>query len=134
MVALRWFATVLAIVLGWCVGLAVGLSIYLVGEWTCPRQYVVSESCFAPWSRGIFVTATVLGAAVAAALVVALPALVAPSHKQLAATLAFVGGCLFAGYSFLEAQDVSGAPAIAAVVAGAGSLWHVSRRVSGSSN
>ena len=96
MQVLRWLLTVPAAILGCYLGFFAGILIHYVHVWACPKEHLVSGACMAPWSLFVMSTAVGLSAAIAAAGVVLLPTLLAPSHRWLVARVAFACGLLFA--------------------------------------
>ena len=129
----RWLITVPVAVLGWYIGMFVGLFIYGIGEWTCPAEYIVSGNCFAPWSSLLLSIAVAVGTAVAACFIVRLPTLVAPSHRWAIAFTAFMSGLAFAVYVAFTVRSNVWAPFTSAVLSGVGTLWFI-RRTWGGSN
>jgi hypothetical protein len=95
---IRWLLVIPLTITGWFVGLFTGLLILQIGEWTCPQEQIVSGMCTAPWIHFVFSTAVVFGSFIAAAFMVAVPSLIAPSHKYQIARLCFCGGCIFSIY------------------------------------
>lgn len=84
---LRWILTVPAGMVGWYAGVIVALMVHSLVDRLCPQEHVVSGACFAPWSSFANEACLALGAVICGALVVALPAWVAPAHRfQVAAT------------------------------------------------
>jgi hypothetical protein len=113
---LRWIAVAPAGVAGWYIAFLVGLGILDGATRLCPAESMVSGACVAPWfpfiSKVIFCVSTAL----AAILVVLLPALVAPGHRFAVACVAFGVGVLFASYFVLYTDAV--AEFVSAVAAG----------------
>ena len=118
---LRWALIVPAGFAGFILGLLFGFFIYYLGGITCPAQYVTSGTCFAPWSQAVFDLALVVGAGVAAAAIVVMSALMAPSRHLQVGLVAYCIGAAFATYAAFE----TGAwlPYCSAVSVGGLSLW-----------
>ena len=99
---LQWFLVLPAAAAGWILGILVGSTIQSISDRLCPIEYVVSQSCFAPWSESVFRLAMAVGAGVAGATIVVFPALMAPNWRHKVAMVCFVSGALTAIY-FLTA-------------------------------
>ena len=120
---LRWLAVVPAACLGWIASLAFGLIELRVLDSLCPPDQWVSGMCVADWYDEGFWVASLLGAAVAAFLVVTLASFVAPSHRRIVALSAYFTGAGFAiyfgialaEYSAMAAALVTGLLAVALV-------------------
>ena len=93
----------------------------------CPRELVVSGACTATWYEPAFYALTVAFSALAAILIVFVPALVAPSHRFGVAILAFACGAAFATYFAALERSLWG-PFVAASVGGSAALWLASTR------
>lgn len=99
---LRWALVVPAALAGWFVSLLVGLVLLHLVDRLCPEDQRVSGACIAPWHATVTDGIVLVCAALAAALIVLLPALVAPREKRTVAHLAFGGGLLFALYAAVQ--------------------------------
>lgn len=97
-VLLRWIAVVPAGLLGWYIGFLVGVALLSAAINLCPAESMVSGACIAPWFRYAEVLIFCVSVALAAFLVVALPALVAPRWRPAVAWVAFVVGLIVAIY------------------------------------
>jgi hypothetical protein len=95
---LRWLMVMPSAIAGWYCGILAGLVIAEIAERTCPDEYIVSGSCLAPWSQSVFIAATVVGAAIAGAMIVLLSAAMAPAWKFRVALIAFALGFAVATY------------------------------------
>ncbi len=95
--ALRWLLVVpVGLAAAWA-GIVAGLVLYSITDDFCPRDLLVSGSCMAWWAPLAHSAGLSLGATLGAALVVALPAWVAPRFRHYVATAAFAAGCVFIG-------------------------------------
>ena len=123
---LRWVLVPLAAMAGWYCGILAGLLIAEIGERTCPNEYIVSGSCFAPWTQGVVLAAMAVGAGVAGSMIVLLSAAMAPAWKSRVALVAFALGCAIATYMATLTQGwVAYA---AAVFGGLAAVWIVRAR------
>ncbi len=120
---LRWLLIVPAVFIGWYAGLLSGITVYKINEWLCPAEYIVSGMCYAPWSSYIHEFAVIFGAMVAASLIVALPAVIAPSHRRIVASVAYTLGLMYAVYFIVGGGSEMWIPAAAAISAGGAMLW-----------
>ena len=88
----RWLMVIPAAFAGWWATFLVGLGLLALGDSQCAPDQRISDACVASWfesyERVVFITC----AAIAAALVVLLPALTAPSHRRRVAWAAFIWG------------------------------------------
>lgn len=119
---LRWLLTVPAAIAGFYIGVIVALLAHLVSERLCPPEYVVSGTCFAPWSSFVSDAYLALGSLVCGALVVLLPTLIAPSHRSRVALLAYASGLACSVYWLAHSLWV---PVVWAALAGAITLWRI---------
>ncbi|WP_295449127.1 hypothetical protein [uncultured Thiodictyon sp.] len=122
----RWLLVLPSGVAGWYLGLLIGLLIYEAGEKTCPIGYVVSGMCYAPWSHLLHLFAFAVGSGVAGALVVALPALVAPMRAFNIALTAFAIGVVAGTYMLV--QTGAWLLYVSALVCGGISCWAFKNR------
>lgn len=95
---LRWMAIFPGIYVSWHLSLIVGMALLAIAEAFCPEDQMVSGLCVAPWFFWVEDAIFLFCAALAAALVVASAALIAPAHRVRVAWVTFIGGCLVAGY------------------------------------
>lgn len=123
---LRWALIFPAAIAGWYGGVAVGLLIHQLGEWSCPAAYVVSDACAAPWSGVVMELAVALGSAVAGCLIVLLPSAVAPARGSATGLAAFLIGVVLAVHFVLATR--AWLPFACAVAAGCVTMWVVTRR------
>jgi hypothetical protein len=122
--ALRWLAIPPAMIGCWYLALIAGMLAYGFAEWFCPREEMISGFCMADWFAAADQAARCFGAAVAAAMMVAVATLLAPSQKRRVAIGVFALGCVAAltmgvglrAYAELLAAVVGGAIALAASV------------------
>lgn len=127
----RWLLVVPAAFAGWYLALVAAMLVYGLAQRLCPAELVVSGACTAPWHAPFFDALVVGGAALAATLIVLLPALVAPARRVAVARLAYAAG--LAAAAWLVVGDTGGKslvlPAlVAACLAGAVTLWRIERR------
>jgi hypothetical protein len=89
---LRWLLVVPAALAGWWIALLIGMLMLAIGDSQCAAEDRLSNACIAAWyppfERAVYVSC----AALAAALVVLLPALAAPAHRRRVAWCAFAWG------------------------------------------
>jgi hypothetical protein len=100
---LRWLLVPPAALAGWWFALLLGMGLLAIGDSQCPAAQKVSGACIAGWyahfERAVFVSCS----AVAACLVVLLPALAAPAHRRRVAWIAFAWGAATAAWLGLGA-------------------------------
>ncbi len=102
MLTLRWLAIVPAAALGYLFGAVVAICTYMIGEWTCPIQYVISDTCSAPWSDLLISAAFAMGASVAAFSIVLFSAATAPRARASVANSALILGTAAAVFLAIE--------------------------------
>ena len=95
---LRWIAILPAIYVSWHLSLIAGMALLAIAEAFCPEDQMVSGLCVAPWFFWVEDAIFLFCAALAAALVVASAAFIAPAHRVRVAWMAFIGGCLIAAF------------------------------------
>ena len=125
---IRWILLLPAVYLAWQFALFTGIGLFALAESQCPEEYMDSGLCTAEWFRWVEAIIFSFGAALAATLMVLTGAWVAPAHRGTAATAIFVGGFLLAAYVGWATN--AWVPFVAAVVAGAITLWLVMRSFS----
>ena len=112
----RWLAILPAVYLSWHIGLIFGMITLATVEALCPSDQKVSDLCVATWFKwaeaGIFMSS----AGLAAALIVASAAIVAPAYRAQVACVVFVAGLLAAGYLAWSTQALK--ELVAAMAAG----------------
>ena len=123
---LRWLLVPPAGLLGWYAGVAAGLALHALAESFCDPADRVSGACVAGWFAAAADAAVHAGVAVAAALVVLLPALVAPGMRGTVAWTAFGFGAAAAGN--LAWMTGAWSEMLVAVTVGFAALWLVLRR------
>jgi hypothetical protein len=79
---LRWLLVLPAALAGWWAALLLGFALLALGDSQCPAEERMSNACLAPWYAGFERAVYIVCAAIAAALVVLLPALTAPAHRR----------------------------------------------------
>lgn len=119
---LRWLLLVPSAFTGWYVGLIVALVIHRAHKAICPAHYLVSGMCHAPWTPLVQNSAIIIGSILAGALVVLLPALLAPSHRKRVAWIAYGLGFLYSMYFLVVIPDIWHA-VLSSVIAGSIVLW-----------
>lgn len=124
---LRWPFTILAAILGWYIGVVMALLAHMGLQRSCPAEYVVSQTCHAPWSGFGDVVFLAAGSLVSGTLAVLLPTLVAPCHRIRVARLAYAAGLLSSAY-WLAHEFWH--PVGCAALAGAVTLWRIQRALS----
>jgi len=103
---LRWLLLVPSAFIGWYVGLIVALVIHRAHKAICPAHYLVSGMCHAPWTPLVQNSAIIIGSILAGALVVLLPAVLAPSHRMRVAWIAYGLGFLYSMYFLVLMPDI----------------------------
>ena len=79
---MRWFLLIPVAYLGYYAALISGMAFLALAESFCPPDAIVSGMCVADYMKPVERTLFVVFPGIAAALVVLLPALVAPSGKE----------------------------------------------------
>jgi hypothetical protein len=102
---LRFALIVPAAIIGWYMGLMLGIAIYELGEITCPPEYVVSGACSAPWIPVIKNLAMAIGSGMAATLIVLFAYALAPIHKKNTALIALIVGAIVATVMVVFARE-----------------------------
>lgn len=120
----RWLLVVPIAIVGWYIGLFTWAGIYQLNEWLCPNEYKVSGMCYAPWTGYVHNFAIASGSIVAAALVVLLPTLIAPSHRYNVARVSYILGLICSIYFLVIGPWV---PVAWAALGGGISLWFILR-------
>jgi hypothetical protein len=95
---LRWIAVIPAGILGWYIAFLAGLALLTGARGLCAAESMVSGACIAPWFRYAEAAIICVSVALAASLVVVLPAFVAPRWRLAVAWVAFVAGLMVAVY------------------------------------
>lgn len=90
--AWRWAAVVPVAIVGWYAAFLGGLMLLDAAKHLCPAESLVSGFCVAPWFRYLEAVITCASVAIAALLVVVLPAWVAPGRRMAVAGVAFAAG------------------------------------------
>jgi hypothetical protein len=121
---IRWLLVFPAAAAGWYAGVCLALLIYEIKERVCPASYRVSGICHAPWSWVVTQAALVAGSCLCGALVVLLPALMAPTRKKAIAAAFYGIGLLCAGLFWVPPWGIENT---AAALAGGFVLWRIWR-------
>lgn len=121
---LRWLLLVPSAFIGWYVGLIIALVIDRAHKAICPTHYLVSGMCHAPWSPLVQDSAIIIGSILAGALVVLLPAVLAPNHRKRVAWIAYGLGLLYSVY-FLVLMPSIWHAVLSAAIGGGVVLWRV---------
>ena len=79
---LRWIAVIPAGILGWYIAFLAALALLTGARGLCPAESMVSGACIAPWFRYAEAAIICVSVALAASLVVLLPAFVAPRWRS----------------------------------------------------
>lgn len=93
---LRWLLVLPAAMAGWYLALVTGLLLHAGAEALCPPADQVSGLCIAGWFQTVEECLLVLTAALAATLVVLLPALTSPKQRHRVGLIAFIAGTMLA--------------------------------------
>jgi hypothetical protein len=123
---LRWLALVPAAAVGWYGSLIAGFGARSVLTSFCPSDKIISGLCTAPWYAPAEDALICAFAGIAAALIVILPTLVAPSRKVTVAFMVLLLGSLVA--VVMGSQIRAFGPMISAVLAGALAAMFLRRR------
>lgn len=129
-VTLRWFLALLSAPFGFYLALYVGIFADGFAASFCPPERVVSGLCTTTWYRWAGDAVVILGAALAAVLVVLLPTLLAPTKRlEVAVTFYSLGaGAAFLMVSGSRNVDLESLlPVFAALIAGAVSVLLIRR-------
>ena len=102
MKVIRWVLLLPSAYAAWWVALFLGIAYVSVLDWLCPPELMVSGLCTATWYEPAFNAAFVVGAGLAAGLIMLAVILMAPSHRRHVAILAFGSGSAFALYAAYE--------------------------------
>jgi hypothetical protein len=113
---LRWLALVPAAAVGWYGSLIAGIGARSVLMSFCPSDEIISGLCSASWYAPAEDALMCVFAGIAAALIVTLPTLVAPSRKVTVAFIVLLLGSLVA--VVMGSQIRAFGPMICAVLAG----------------
>ena len=116
---LRWLLVPLLAPLGYIVAVLTVILLTQLLRRTCPPESVVSGACTASWYPDAELGAIALATALGAAVWVTLPALAAPSRRNLVAWIAFACGVLFASWLTFQVGLGFAVPFGSALVAGA---------------
>ena len=117
--ALRWSAIVPAVLAVWWLTMLLGFGLLEVAIRFCPTEQLVSGVCMAPWYQ--YVEAAVIAgcAGIAAASIIAVSVLLAPSHRLIVASVVLTGGAVVAAYmgATTEMWSSLGSAMVAGVIA-----------------
>lgn len=95
---LRWLAIPPAIFAAWSLAILLGFGLRDVAIRFCPAEDMVSGMCMASWYRFVEGGVIVGCAGIAAALILAVSVLLAPSHRVTVASVVLGGGVAVAFY------------------------------------
>lgn len=99
---LRWILVAPVSLAGYFIALFLGMGVIMIAETLCPAQYLISETCFAPYMQPVKTVSLLFFPALAAVLVVLLPCITAPSYKFLTACIVYMTGAGVAIYMGLS--------------------------------
>ena len=102
---IRWILVIPIGILGWGTALILGMALYELAIYACPKEQLISGMCVAEWFESVITIIMLFSFSIAAVLVVILPTIIAPSHKVTIAIIAYIIGAIFAlhcGYSINE--------------------------------
>lgn len=116
---LRWLAIPPAIVAAWALAILLGIGLLEVAICFCPADDMVSGMCVAPWYRYVEGGIVVGCAGIAAALILVVSVLLAPSHRVVVATVVLGGGVAVAFFMAYKsgAWDSFGGAVLAGFIA-----------------
>jgi len=122
---LRWLAIVPAVVAVWWLTILLRFGLLEVAIRFCPPEQLVSGICVAPWYRYVEGGIIVGCAGLAAALIIAVSVLLAPSHRLSVASVILAGGVVVALYMAYAAQAWGSfaAAVLAGAIAWSAVLW-----------
>jgi hypothetical protein len=115
---LRWLLVVPAACLGFVLSVVCGFGLVSLAGWFCPPELVVSGLCTASWYPFASDLAICVSAALGASVTVALPFLLAPTHRLPVAITAFAGGSLFALWILVDGGSSLMFPVASALAGG----------------
>lgn len=113
---LRWAAVPLTALMGLYIAMAITFGLRGVLTAACPEEVMISGLCGANWFWAAENVLVCIGAALAATLLVALPTLIAPSHKVTVACSLFFTGSVVALVAGVQTSDYG--PIASAIFAG----------------
>ena len=125
---LRWLLTVPLAYVGYVVTLLAVVLLTSLLRLLCPPELLVSGLCTASWYSSVEVGAFALSTALGAALFVALPTFVAPSHRPRVAGVAFVAGAAFAVWFLTQVGLGFIVPVCSAIATGALVAWRLAMK------
>ncbi|MEZ6004003.1 MAG: hypothetical protein R3F33_07425 [Planctomycetota bacterium] len=126
---LRWILVIPVGFVAWFVVLFAGLFALAILGWFCPEEELVSGTCTAHWYLAAEDAWIAACAGISAIAVVALPILVAPSHRAWVATAAFLVGAACVVWFWVDGGLEEWPPAVAALLAGVVTLAWILRRL-----
>lgn len=124
---LRWLLVIPSGVVGFYIAFSAGILIYSATFLRCAHSYVTPAICHNPLFRFADRATIIIGAAIAAILVVILPTLTAPSHRHIVAPVAFVSGA--AAAVSLSYGSNTWPELLSALLAGGAALVLIQRRL-----
>jgi hypothetical protein len=96
--ALRWLAIVPAVFAVWWLTLLLGFGLLEVAIRFCPAEELISGMCMAPWYRYVERGIIAACAGIAAASIIGISVMLAPSHRVPVASVILGAGVLVALY------------------------------------
>ena len=96
--ALRWLVIVPAAYVSWHFCLVLGMVLLATAESFCPQDQKVSDLCVAAWFEWVEAIIFIFSAGLAAILIVASAAMIAPAYRVWVAWITFISGSLVAVY------------------------------------
>ena len=115
---LRWLLVVPAACVGFLLSVACGLALVSLAGRFCPPELVISGMCTASWYPFVTDLAICISAALGASVTVALPFLLAPTHRLPVAITAFAGGSFFALWVLVDGGPSLILPVVSALGGG----------------
>ncbi|MDO6426982.1 hypothetical protein Q4489_08170 [Thalassotalea sp. 1_MG-2023] len=93
----RWLIVAFLAVFGFYLSFILGMAFYVVANYMCPNNHMVSGMCTAPWHNTVMDAFLILCPVLGAVLVVGFSFFIAPKHKAKISKLVYLIGC---GVSF----------------------------------
>jgi hypothetical protein len=115
---LRWLLVLPAACLGFLLSVVCGFGLVSLAGWFCPPELVISGMCTASWYPLASDLAICVSAALGASATVALPFLLAPTHRLPIAITAFAGGSFFALWVLVDGGPSLALPVVSALGGG----------------
>ena len=124
----RWLLTAPLALLGHVAAVVSAIALTSLLKRLCPPEQIISGVCTASWYLAAELAAFSVSTAIGAFLFIALPVLVAPSHRSRVAMVALVAGVAYSLWFLAQVGKGLIVPACCAIASGAVTAWLVSSR------